>query len=256
MADIDAAIDGLYQRPLDQFTPARNALAKELKRPTIKDLEKPTVAAWAVNQLYWHQRTTWDRLLAASERLRAEHRKLLAGKSSDIRDAEKAHRESIRAALETIKRLLTTDRQATTPATLTSVQETLEALPAADAPGRLTRPLKPMGFEALAGVTVRAGLKIVPKVEQREPAHPSDETPRDKERAKTREKELSKAREQEEKARKQRQLENDNALKAAEAAMLRAEDAVKKAEKALKDLRGERDAAVSEYQRARLRAHQ
>jgi len=37
---------------------------------------------------------------------------------------------------------------------------------------------------------------------------------------------------------------------------LRAEDVVKKAEKALGDLRERRDTAVSEYQRARLRAHE
>jgi hypothetical protein len=38
--------------------------------------------------------------------------------------------------------------------------------------------------------------------------------------------------------------------------MLRAEDAVKHAEKALAEARARRDEAVSEYQRARLRAHE
>ena len=38
--------------------------------------------------------------------------------------------------------------------------------------------------------------------------------------------------------------------------MLRAEDAVKQAEKALGELREQRDAAVSEYQRARLSVHE
>lgn len=256
MPDIDAAIDGLYQQPLDKFTPARNALAKELKRPTIKDLEKPNVAAWAVNQLYWHERAAWDRVIVASKRLRDEHRKLLAGKPSDIRDAEKTHRESIRAALDTIRRLLTEGGQATSPATLTSVQQTLEALPTADAPGRLTRPLKPMGFEALSGVTVRAGLKIVPKVETTEASRLRKDTPREQQREMAKQNELAKAREKEDHARKQRQRENEKALKAAESVMLRAEEAVKKAEKVLADLRIERDAAVSEYQRARLRAHE
>ena len=39
--------------PLDEFTAARNALAKETGDSAIKKLEKPNLAAWAVNQLYW-----------------------------------------------------------------------------------------------------------------------------------------------------------------------------------------------------------
>jgi phage-related minor tail protein len=255
MPDVDAAVDRLYQLPLDEFTPARNALAKELKRPTIKDLEKPNVAAWAVNQLYWHERATWDRLLKAGERLRAEHRKLLAGKASDIRDPEKAHRDAVRDAVEAVKKLLTGGGQATSPATLTAVQETLEALPAPDPPGRLTRPLKPMGFEALSGVTVRPGLRIVPRPEKPAPDNATAAkapTAKDKQR----EREAAKAREKEERERTERRREAEKALKTAEAAMLRAEDAVKKAEKALGDLREKRDEAVSEYQRARLRVHE
>ena len=256
---MDAAIDRLYQLPLDEFTQARNALFKELKQPTVKDLEKPNVAAWAVNQLYWHERATWDRLTKAAERLRAEHRKMLAGKSSDIREAEKTHRDAVREALDQVKRVLTEGGQAMSPATLTSVQETLESLPSADAAGRLTRPLKPMGFEALSGVTVRPGLKIVPRPEKAEPATLGG---KEEQRAKVsahetqRQRELAKAREKEEQERKERQRAAEQALAAAEAAMLRAEEAVKKAEKALGDLRHERDQAVSDYQRARLRAHE
>ena len=53
MAGADDRIDELYQLPLEEFTPARNALAKELGDGDIKKLEKPNVAAWAVNQLWW-----------------------------------------------------------------------------------------------------------------------------------------------------------------------------------------------------------
>src|ERR687891_633946 len=56
--DVDAAIADLYGLPLDEFTPARNELAKRLRgegdRETaerVKELAKPSVAAWTVNQI-------------------------------------------------------------------------------------------------------------------------------------------------------------------------------------------------------------
>jgi hypothetical protein len=249
---IEDQIDRLYQLPLDEFTAARNALTKEAKRPTIKDLEKPNIAAWAVNQLYWHRRDAYDRLVKTAERLRAEHRKLLSGKASDLRETEQAHRDAIREAADHIRTLLKEGGHAASDQTLTAVQETLEALPSAEQPGRLTKPLKPLGFEALAGITIspaaRPALRVVPPAQAKPPA----ESPQDKKR----ERELARQRETEERERKERQREAEKALKAAEAAMLRAEEAVKKAEKALAQLRAERDEAVSEYQRARLRAHE
>jgi hypothetical protein len=68
MADSAAEIDRLYQLPLGEFTPARNALAKELGKTDarIKNLQKPNVPAWAVNQLYWRERPLYDRLIKAS----------------------------------------------------------------------------------------------------------------------------------------------------------------------------------------------
>jgi hypothetical protein len=247
-------VDRLYQLPLDEFTGARNALAKERKQPEIKTLEKPNVAAWAVNQLYWHHRAEYERLIAASERLRADHRKLLGGKSSDLRESEKAHRDAVRSAMERIRALLGAGGHAASDQTLNAVQETLEALPSAEPPGRLIRPLKPLGFEALAGVSInpsaRPALRIVPPAAAR-PAERA-ESPKDGKRAQA----LAEQRAREERERKERQRQAEQALKAAEAAMLRAEDAVKKAEKELAELKTRRDAAVSEYQRARLRARE
>jgi hypothetical protein len=253
----DARVDQLYQLPLDQFTGARNALAKELKQPAIKDLEKPSLAAWAVNQLFWKQRRTYDRLTDTGQRLRAEHRKLLTGKSADIRPAEQAHREAVRAALDTIKSVLNEGGHATTEATLTAVQETLEALPSDDPPGRLVKPLKPRGFEALAGIGPQAsGARLQasdarPRASAASPLKLVKSTTAEK-----REREDAKRREREDRERRERRKEAEKELKAAEATMLRAEEAVKKAEKTLSELRAARDEAVSEYQRARLRARE
>jgi hypothetical protein len=254
-SDIDAQLDRLYQLPLDEFTPARNALAKELKRPTIKDLEKPNIAAWAVNQLHWKERAAYNQLIRAGERLRAEHRKLLAGQPSDIREVEQGHRDAVRNAVQKIRSLLKDSGHATSDATMTAVQETLEALPTDDQPGRLTRPLKPAGFEALAGVSLRAGARRQP--EAKSPAPGPGPLKLVKSAAdQKRQQDEARQREKEERARKERQREAQKALKTAEAAMLRAEEAVKNAEKALGELRAKRDHAVSDYQRARLRARE
>jgi len=85
MARADDRIDELYQLPLDEFTPARNALAKELGDGGIKKLEKPNVAAWAVNQLYWRERKLYDEVIKTAEQLRTAYKQMLAGKPADVR---------------------------------------------------------------------------------------------------------------------------------------------------------------------------
>jgi len=71
---LDAKIDDLYRLPLSEFTGARNALAKTLtgdEAKRVRALEKPTVVPWAVNQVYWRARSTYDRLMKSGEKLRA-----------------------------------------------------------------------------------------------------------------------------------------------------------------------------------------
>ena len=154
MADIETEIDALYQGPLDAFTDARNALAKTAKRPDVKALQKPSLAAWVVNQLHWHHRAALDRLGTAAEAVRKEHGKALSGRPADVRAAEQAHREVVRAVLTDARAVLTEGGHPITQATLDAVRDTLQALPSPEANGRLARPLAPKGFEALAGFTV------------------------------------------------------------------------------------------------------
>jgi len=156
---LDAAIDRLYQLPLDQFTTARNALAKEATSdaPNIRGLEKPSVAAWAVNQLYWKRRPVYDGLVRASEKLRAAHKAVLTGRSGDLRETGQAHESQIELATKATLEVLANEGQPVTDATKQSIVTTLRALPTDGAPGRLTRPLQPGGFEMLAGLSVAAG---------------------------------------------------------------------------------------------------
>lgn len=83
--DLESEIDRLYQLPLDQFTPARNALAKDLAgapAQQVKALAKPALAAWTVNQLYWTDRKTFDGLIEAAARLRSAHRATIEGRKA------------------------------------------------------------------------------------------------------------------------------------------------------------------------------
>src|SRR5437870_3930239 len=102
MSALDDEIDRLYQQPLTTFTQARDALAKRSGREgaMIRRLQKPSAAAWAVNQVYWHRPKVFDRLRTASERVRAAHERRLAGKESDIELAEASHRAAVVAAVD------------------------------------------------------------------------------------------------------------------------------------------------------------
>ena len=70
-------VDDLYGLPLDRFVPERTALSRELRKAGEREqagevaaLRKPSVAAWAVNQLVRTQRKAIDELLEAGDGLR------------------------------------------------------------------------------------------------------------------------------------------------------------------------------------------
>jgi hypothetical protein len=149
----ESPLDRLYQLPLSDFVSARNALAKEsgADAAEIRALQKPSLPAWAVNQLYWHRRDIHDDLIAAARDLRATHDATLSGKRADLRGASRAHEEAVDAALKATLALLEEHGQAVTEATKQAIATTLRGLPADEPPGRLTRPLQPRGFEMFSG---------------------------------------------------------------------------------------------------------
>jgi hypothetical protein len=149
----DSPLDRLYQLPLSEFVSARNVLAKEsgADGAEIRSLQKPSLPAWAVNQLYWQRRDVYDDLIARAQDLRATHDATLSGKRADLRGASRAHEDAVEAALKATLGLLSDDGQPVTEATRQAVATTLRGLPADEPPGRLTRQLQPRGFEMLAG---------------------------------------------------------------------------------------------------------
>jgi hypothetical protein len=96
--------DDLYGLPLDEFTAARDALAKRLRgekrreeSDAVKGLKRPSVSAGAINLAVREHGA--DDLLAAGEALRDAHEALLAGKvdAKAVREATAREREAVRA---------------------------------------------------------------------------------------------------------------------------------------------------------------
>jgi hypothetical protein len=101
--DIEAEIDRLYGLPLDEFVKARDELARSLRQAdrrsdaaTVKELRKPTVGAWALNQAARTRRDDLRELLEAGDALRVAQERLLAGGDrGELRDATERERELV-----------------------------------------------------------------------------------------------------------------------------------------------------------------
>ena len=159
MSPLDATIDDLYRLPLTEFTGARNAMAKSLTGGDalrVRALPKPTVVPWAVNQVYWHARGTYDRLMKSGETLRTAQIDALEGRAADVRAASDAHRRAIGDAVAEAGRLAASSGAKPGADALARTFEALSlATHTPESPGRLTGALQPAGFEALTGIQPR-----------------------------------------------------------------------------------------------------
>jgi hypothetical protein len=234
-AKLESQIDEVYRLPLDEFTKARNALAKTLSGNDKKDvssLVKPSVAMSIVNQLYWRDPATYKALVDASERLRGAHRAALSGKKVDTRAPDELHRTTLEKAF--VKAAANAEKHGPplTDAVRDAVRRTLAALPTDERPGRLTREPPPAGFSLLTGVKPRP----IAKETTREPRPVTTSTGPTREelrlmklqQARLREAE-ARARKEEEKARKEREKR--------EREIRKAEQALRDAERRLADLK-------------------
>ncbi len=100
--NLDDDVDALFRLSLPEFTGARNTLAARLKKSgrgdeafLVKALVKPSISAWAVNQLYWNHRDAFDRLIASGERFHRAQASPVAGKLANLRGALDARREAL-----------------------------------------------------------------------------------------------------------------------------------------------------------------
>ncbi|HEX8067893.1 MAG TPA: hypothetical protein VF520_15340 [Thermoleophilaceae bacterium] len=129
-------VDALYGLQLDDFTPSRDALAKELRESGdreeaawVKGLRKPSAAAWVVNQLARTRAREAKRLLDAGERLRRAHERLIAGEgdAGELREAAREEGAAARDLLEDASGLLDRDGHPPSGSTLERAAETLHA---------------------------------------------------------------------------------------------------------------------------------
>jgi hypothetical protein len=244
-SSLDDRIDQLYQLPLDEFTASRNALAKDAggRAAEVKKLEKPNLAAWTVNQLYWRERKTYDEVIKAAERMRAVYKQMLAGKSVDVRGAEEIHQEALKDAKQAARRILEQGGHASPDTVMMPVAETLDALPGEEPPGRLTKPLRRMGFNVLEGVPISAKAgPLRPKTEKK--AAPAKvQTAKERRAGDAEARELAMARE--------RLRFAEAAEREAEASLDRATRAVEEAAEAENSARKEHAAAGKTLEKAR-----
>lgn len=163
---VESQIDALYALPLTEFTAARNALAKTLKGEAaarVKKLEKPAAIAWTTNQLFWHDRASYNKLMAAGRSLREAQVAALSGAAADLKGATAEHRSALSAAVNAATKLA--GEHAVKPGAdpLARMLETLSLSAEAPAqPGRFVDVVQPAGFEALAGITPVAVFPAAP----------------------------------------------------------------------------------------------
>jgi hypothetical protein len=159
VSTLESRIDDLYRLPLREFVAARDALAKtvsgEEARRT-KRLTKPTALVWAVNQVYWHARPLYDRLLKSGAALRDAQTAVLEGRSTDVRSVSNAHRAALADSVTEAIRLAAEQGVAPAPDALGRLFEAVSLVPDhPESPGRLTRVHRLTGFDALASFDTR-----------------------------------------------------------------------------------------------------
>jgi hypothetical protein len=128
--------EDLYGLPLDRFIPERAALVKALRgekrreeASEIAALRKPSVAAWAVNQLVRTQPRALQALFGAGEDLAQAQALAAAGKGGGdvMRDATRRQRDAVRELLGAAEGLLSSEGHALSQTMIERVAETLRA---------------------------------------------------------------------------------------------------------------------------------
>jgi hypothetical protein len=234
-------IDDLYGAPLEQFVPERTALVRELRKQgrrddaaTVAALRKPSVAAWAVNQLVRTQVKSINELFGAGDALRRAHDNAASGggDASALRDAARHQRDAVDTLIEAARGLLSSDGHELSPATIDRVTETLQAAALEEdararvQEGRLERELRHVGL-GLGGAFVAE-----PAPGKQEPKAKPKPKPKKPKRDVERERKLKSAKADEATAR--RELDRtQRAVESSQARRDRAAEALEDAEQAL-----------------------
>jgi hypothetical protein len=170
-------LDRLYGVPREEFTSARNALVGELRNAGRKDdaeevraLKKPSVPAWAVNQLARQHPHEVAALVKAGDALRKAQRDVLAGKKdADVRQASRAQHELADELVGAAREILEGTGARATQATAQRISGTLRAASSDPAAakllrkGRLSEDVESVGFGPLLHVAPQRKGRSRPK---------------------------------------------------------------------------------------------
>jgi len=284
--DLEAELDRLYSLPLRDFVAARNLLAKRLLREKdreaagrVKALAKPSLTAWAVNQLRYQAPGRLDALFEAAEKVRAGH---VSG-GDEHRSASEERRKALIAAVDRAAEILDAAGHPPTQGHRQRISRTLETLSAGGTAaepraGRLHQDLEPAGFdaltdlaEALAAAPRKPSREAKPETAEGERAaetreqqeHREEERRAAEERrrqARERERRIEEARrklarrEEELTERRRQATAARQTLADAERAEAAAEDAARQAERRAREARERADAAREAAEAASVRA--
>ena len=104
--DLETQIAGLYRLDPEEFVAARNELAKRARAvdrkaaTTIRNLTKPTIVAWAINQVALTKPKLVSAVAAATADLQAAQDKALGGDRSPLKTATEKRRKAVAAVVD------------------------------------------------------------------------------------------------------------------------------------------------------------
>ena len=257
-------IDDLYGAPFDRFVPERTELVKALRKEGRRDeaaevaaLRKPSVAAWAVNQLIRTQARSIKGLIDAGDELRGAHERAASGRgdAQELRKATQDERAAVDELVQAARGLLTSDGHELSPTVIDRVAETLRAA-ALDpdarsqvSAGRLERELRHVGLGLLGDF---AGAPT-PAPKRKAPAPKRKQDQEEKAQAEARERERAQALKTARATEKDARRELERAQKAADSAQARRDKAAAApadAEQALDDAHAQAEAATAAHDEA------
>jgi hypothetical protein len=283
--------DDLYGLALDRFIPERTELARALRADKRRDeaaavagLRKPSVAAWAVNQLVRSQGAAVKDLFDAGDALRGAQADLLDGRGDGraLRAAGERERAAVDELVDVARGLLTSDGHELSPAVVERVADTLHAAALDEEAreqvrdGRLERDLRHVGLglgeaafaapaakpstprerkdanepKAKAGAAREPTRRGATKAERERNARAVREQAAEAKRAERERSEARKAARTAEAAARRRAERSGHALRAAEERRARAAKALGEADEAVAAARAEAQDAAAAHARA------
>jgi hypothetical protein len=260
-SDVEGEIDRLFELPPEQFVTERDAAAQRLRASgdgagaaAVARLRRPTVAAWALDQLARRRPDDVHELVAVGDDLRRAQRRALSGVgANELRELGARRRRIVeRLAQEADDVLRETGRPVSAPVhqAITATLEAATVSPddaAALVQGRLVRDLTPhSGFGEVDGFSVVAPSPRASRTRAK-PARPSPSDRRRLETARTRVDEASQNAER----RRDDERQATEAFRSAEEVADAAGARVTELERALREARSDLDDARQDSRASR-----